>query len=935
MSPKRKRKREAPSHLTLDTEQSLSAAQRFAAFRADQAYQRTIRARFVDNLSFTPDDFQVEAMKAVEDGHSVLVAAPTGAGKTIVGEFATYCAHEKGVRAFYTTPIKALSNQKFHDLRERYGDQAVGLLTGDTSINSDAPIIVMTTEVLRNMIYASAPLGDLGYVVLDEVHYLADRFRGPVWEEVIIHLPEHVQVIGLSATVSNAEEFGAWMREVRGSCEIIVSEKRPVPLYQHMIADGELYPLFEPTKQGSATSGRLNPELLSAVFHGRGSRVAYAGRHRGRPARHGIDEASSIQTRRFESRPSVAVTLDRAGLLPAIVFIFSRAGVDEAVRSVLTSGLVFTSQREADAIRDIAEDAIASIPVEDHAVLGVDRWLCALERGVAGHHAGMLPLMKETVERLFAEGLIKLVYATETLALGINMPARTVVIESLSKWNGVAHVPLSAGEFTQLSGRAGRRGIDTEGHAVVLHKGKVAPEEVLALASKRTYPLISAFHPTYNMVVNLLGHSTRSETRDVLERSYAQFQADTSVVHLAQQARHFERQMSAFEPDMECSRGDAQEYFRLRDELSSAQKEAKKASVGARKGEASAALRSAQRGDIVAYRRGRKVEHAVVVDPVGSNERFFAAHVLGTDAKWHQIAPGDVSAGLVIVGHMKVNPVTTKTLKGRKTLAQRICELRDGGKLGASTRPTVVDRRIEEIQALVRNHPVHHCAHREIHASAGHQWARLRREYDRILGRIDRRTNSVAKAFDKVCDVCQELGYIDGDSVTAAGMRLRRIYGERDILIAESARMGAFDGLEPAELAALISAFIYEARGAESSARVPATQHNRLAKAWEIVLSAQERVNGVESRLSAPLTPGVDAGIMSALYAWASGSTLSTAVSGEDIQAGDFVRWVRQVADALDQLRFLDDDDLAHRARSAHSQIMRGVAAWASVEEDA
>lgn len=934
MSPKRRRKREVTPPIP-EEEQNLSAAERFAALRQDQAYQRTIRARFIDELSFTPDAFQLQAMKAVEDGSSVLVAAPTGAGKTIVGEFATYLAHERRVRAFYTTPIKALSNQKFNDLRQRYGEEQVGLLTGDTAINADAPIIVMTTEVLRNMIYASSPLQDLGYVVLDEVHYLADRFRGPVWEEVIIHLPQHVQVIGLSATVSNAEEFGAWMREVRGSCDIIVSEQRPVPLYQHMIADGQLYPLFEPSTQDGATSGRLNPELLSAVFRGRGSRLAYAGRHRGRPARHGRDEAASLQTRRFESRPSVAVTLDRAGLLPAIVFIFSRAGVEEAVRSVLTSGLVFTNQREADRIRSLAEEAIGAIPVEDHSVLGVDRWLAALERGVAGHHAGMLPIMKETVELLFAQGLIKLVYATETLALGINMPARTVVIESLSKWNGVAHVPLSAGEYTQLSGRAGRRGIDTEGHAVVLHKGKVAPEEVLALASKRTYPLISAFHPTYNMVVNLLGHSTRSETRGVLERSYAQFQADTSVVHLAQQARHYERQMSAFVADMECSRGDAQEYFRLRDELSTAQKEAKKASVGARKGEAISTLRSAQRGDIVAYRYGRKIQHAVIVDPLGSNERFFAAHVVGTDAKWHQISPADVSAGLFVVGHVKVNPVATKTNKGRKALAERICELRDHGKLASSTRPTPVDQRIEAIQAQVRQHPVHHCDHREIHASAGHQWARLQREYDRILARIDRRTNSVAKAFDKVCDVCQELGYIDGDTVTCDGMRLRRIYGERDILIAEAARMGAFDGLDPAELTALISAFVYEARTPDTSVRIPATQQRRLAHAWDVVLAAQARVNGVESRLNAPITPGVDAGIMTAIYAWASGSTLSTAVSGEDIQAGDFVRWVRQVADALDQLRFLEDDALAQTARSAHSLIMRGVAAWASIEEGA
>lgn len=935
MSPARKRHRQKDKATEAPNEESLSAVERFAAFRADQAFQKTLQARFTGGLSFRPDQFQNDGMKAVEDGESVLVAAPTGAGKTVVGEFAMFCALKLDRRAFYTTPIKALSNQKYHELRQRYGDSMVGLLTGDTSINPDAPVVVMTTEVLRNMLYAGKALDDLAFVVLDEVHYLADRFRGPVWEEVIIHLPAHVQVIGLSATVSNAEEFGAWLREVRGTCRIIVSEKRPVPLFQHMIADGQLYDLYQPTRDGNPSPGRLNPELLSAVFNGRGSRTGGFGRGRSRGARHGKDEAASVHTRRFESRPSVAITLERAGLLPAIVFVFSRAGVDDAVRSVLTAGLVLTTQSEAHQIRQELEPVIYSIPVEDHAVLGVDRWASALERGIAGHHAGMLPLMKETVERLFAMGLIKLVYATETLALGINMPARTVVIESLQKWNGLAHVPLSAGEYTQLSGRAGRRGIDTEGHAVVLHKGKVAPEEVSALASKRTYPLISAFHPTYNMVVNLLTHSTRQATREVLELSFAQFQADGAVVQLAQEARHLMKQIEELVPALECHLGDSTEYFRLRDELSQLQKEVKKTTTQARKKDVFRTVQQARRGDILAYRLGRNIHHAVVIDPLGANPRFYALHVIGTDGKWRQLSPQDVSAGVMNVGHMDVQVAALKKAKERNSLAQRLRELRDSGRLAMRRHTTAADERIAVLNDMLRAHPVHQCPERELHAAKGHQWARLHRQYERLMRKIDARTNSVAKAFDRVCDVCERLGLLSGDTVTEDGLRLRRIFGERDILVIEAARRGVFDELTPGELAALVSAFVYESRTEDSTHVIPATPQQRLADAWDGALRAQQRVHEAEAEAGAELTSALDPGLMAAVLSWASGAALSTSVHGEDLQAGDFVRWVRQVSDLLDQLRFLDDDDLADRARVARDAVMRGVVAWSGLEGDA
>ena len=626
MSPKRKRRR-ASMEAAEPQESSWSPAEGMAQFRQQQKIDRSFRSRYVEGLSFTPDHFQIEAMDALEAGHSVLVAAPTGAGKTVVGEFAVALSLSTGSRAFYTTPIKALSNQKFTDFQKRYGEARVGQLTGDTSINPDAPIIVMTTEVLRNMIYMGADLSNLSHVVLDEVHYLADRFRGPVWEEVLIHLPQHTKVIALSATVSNAEEFGEWIGQVRGSCDVIISETRPVPLFQHMLVDGELYDVYAPSRRGSGQSQRLNPELL------------YACSPQGRRA----------HQRRFRSRPATVITLDRANLLPAIVFIFSRAGCEDAVREVIASGVTLTNRSQA-------EQTTAMIPPEDYAVLGIDSWIKALERGIAAHHAGLLPLMKETVEKLFSMGLIRLVYATETLALGINMPARSVVIESLQKWNGVEHVRLSAGEFTQLSGRAGRRGIDVEGHVVVSGRRDIAPEEVAALASKRTYPLVSAFHPTYNMVVNLLAHSTRQATRKVLESSFAQFQADSSVVHLAQSARALERELDSLGEGVDCSRGNAQQYFSMRDRLARLEKEASRERSLQRKQQDQEVFRSLKPGQVFDIGSKRKAHRYLVLELQHSAGLRPLLRTLGADARLHTLSADDFSGALELVAHLRVPP---------------------------------------------------------------------------------------------------------------------------------------------------------------------------------------------------------------------------------------------------------------------------------------
>lgn len=531
-----------------------SPAEKYAAARNRQKHPFT--SEFMLQYSFPFDDFQRLGCQHVEDGKSVLVAAPTGAGKTIVGEFATFMSEKQGNRCFYTTPIKALSNQKYQDLVTIFGESEVGLLTGDSSINSSARIVVMTTEVLRNMIYSdSEAIAHLGYVVMDEVHYLADKFRGAVWEEILIHLPDRIQIISLSATVSNAEEFGEWLKTVRGETEVVLSEIRPVPLYQHILIGNRLLDLF-------VDDGRVNPELMRLE---RNSTRRIPGGDHDRRERNWHNRTFSVIKQL--TRPDVIGKLHERDFLPVIYFIFSRAGCDAAVTHCIREGISLTNSEEKALIREIISRRTVELNTEDFGVLGFYEWCQALERGIAAHHAGLLPMFKETVEELFQRGLLKVVFATETLALGINMPARTVFLEKLIKWNGETHSPISPGEYTQLTGRAGRRGIDIEGNAIVMWSEQIDSSMAAGLASTRTYPLKSSFAPTYNMTANLIARFGRIRARKSLASSFAQFQADKAVVGLARQIDKNQQTISSLRGDAVCHLGDMNEYMNHRFEI--------------------------------------------------------------------------------------------------------------------------------------------------------------------------------------------------------------------------------------------------------------------------------------------------------------------------------------------------------------------------------
>ncbi len=481
-----------------------------------------VRARFIDRLDVVLDPFQVEALDALDRGSSVLVSAPTGAGKTIVAAYAVHRALDASRKAFYTTPLKALSNQKFADLCSAYGEHRVGLLTGDASIRPTADIVVMTTEVLRNMLLTGSPqLDGLGTVVLDEVHFLQDPYRGGFWEEVLILTPRDVTFVCLSATVANATLLGEWLEQVRGRLEVVVERTRPIDLHHHVAIRRrhEEVPVLVDLLEGATLSAEAR--RLDAVV--RGSRRLRPGQLQATLRGQRQHLSLPIQSPR---RTDVIELLADRDLLPCIYFIFSRAACEDAVRQCVREGMRLLDRASRRRIRAIAEERTADLGEEDLEALGWHEWVEGLEAGVAAHHAGLVPSMKLAVEQCFLEGLLGAVFATETLSLGINMPARTVVIERFSKYGGAGRATLTSGEYAQLTGRAGRRGLDDEGHAVIAFNPEVSFGEMARIALAAPPDLHSSFRPTYNLTANLVGRFDRPRALEVLANSYAQFEAD-------------------------------------------------------------------------------------------------------------------------------------------------------------------------------------------------------------------------------------------------------------------------------------------------------------------------------------------------------------------------------------------------------------------------
>ena len=871
------------------------------------------REDFLAKLGFPADEFQLKAMDAIDAGTSVVVAAPTGAGKTVVAEYAVAKALEQGAKAFYTTPLKALSNQKFGDLKARHGADQVGLLTGDNSINGDAPIVVMTTEVLRNMIYAASPtLHGLRWVVLDEVHFLQDAYRGPVWEEVIIHAPRDIALVCLSATVSNAEDLAAWVGTVRGDALAVIEEHRPVELRNlYLLGDRRsrelhLLPTF--------VDNLPNPEAErfdNLAARTSGPRQRYGG-HR-----------PPIATPR---RPEVVELLSDEDMLPAIYFIFSRAACDDAVRQCVEYGIRLTNPEERKRIREIAEAKVERLSDEDLRVLDYGGWLNALESGLAAHHAGLVPPFKEAVEACFSAALVKTVFATETLALGINMPARTVVIEKLSKFTGTSHQFLTPGEYTQLTGRAGRRGIDELGHAIVLWSPFVPFDQVANLASTRSYALVSAFRPTYNMATNLVRRYEPDTAHHLLNLSFAQYRSDAVVVRLEADLERLRSEARKARQRATCDLGDVAEWRDLRSQDS----QHRRKRVDDNSVEVKAAFGRLRPGDVVMVPGKGRV--AVVAS---SQRRHGDIRLRGLtpDRRSLTLAPRDFDEPPQAVARVELpKPFAPRSPAFQRSVAAALGKARlKAGAESDAGRPRR-RRRDDDGQPIrvsrAAEHPAAQCPESAGHLRALTRAERVEGEIKRTEQRVRSRAESLARQLDRVMRLLGAWGYVDGWALTDAGDRLARIYHECDLLVAEAVADGLWDGLNSAEAAALASMFTYEARGPgpHPQARLPTAA---LRHGWSRVEKLGRDLRRAEEEAGLAVTRPPDPGFAQAAYEWCRGHDLAEILEeAPTATAGDFVRNVRQLMDLVRQLaQVVQDRDASDALRQAADEMFHGVIA--------
>ena len=815
---------------------------------------------------------------------------------------------------------------------------------------------------------------------------------------------------------------------MRGGTEVIVDEHRPVPLWQHMLAGRRLYDLFTDDDQHEVNPNLVRMAHRESAGHS-GGRQPHSRPHRGdrRPRRAAPPY-----------RPEIIDRLDAEGLLPAITFIFSRAGCDAAVQQCLAAGMRLTTPDEARIIEDTAARRTADLPDEDLVVLGYHDWVLALRRGIAAHHAGLLPVFKEVVEELFTAGLVKAVFATETLALGINMPARTVVLEKLDKWNGEAHAALTPGEYTQLTGRAGRRGIDVEGHAVVLWQPGLDPGAVAGLAGTRTYPLNSSFRPSYNMAVNLTAQVGRTRAAALLESSFAQFQADRGVVGLARRLRRLKDQAADLAKQVSCDRGDFMEYAAMRRGLTDAERGVSRSRASAQRAEARRVLATLRRGDIIHVPSGRRAGLAVVLNPPPAGAEFSPNRadgplVLTMHGQLKQLSAADFPVPATPVDRLRIpQAFSERSPKHRRDLVSAMRskvagrgadppprrrrpapgavddesergrgsaydddelaigagrsryadsggregdrDERDRGERDSNERDRGGDDRrgrrgstgpddgtpdgqgdIAELRRKLRRHPCHQCPDREQHARYAERYFRQQKDVDDLERQVGGRRHVIARTFDRVCTVLDELGYLDGDKVTPAGQRLTRLYAELDLLAAECLRRGLWDGLNPAELAACVSVLSFESRRQVEDAGPARLPHGPVRDVLTAMARTWGELDHLEQRHGLSFLREPDPGFVWAAYRWARGAKLEDVLdSVPGLTPGDFVRSMKQLIDLLDQIAVASradapsradsspapessslpkDRDVAATARAAIAALRRGVIAYSGLAD--
>ncbi len=868
---------------------------------------RSDRDAILARYPFELDAFQMAALDALDDGLHVIVAAPTGSGKTVVAEYGVETAIRDGRRAFYTAPIKALSNQKYRDLVEVHGDHKVGLLTGDNAVNGDAPAVVMTTEVLRNMIYGGRDLADLAVVVLDEVHFLQDTYRGPVWEEVIIHLPQHVRLVCLSATVSNAQELADWIETVRGPTRAVVESRRPVRLDNlYLVADRTNDRLrLMPT----IVDGRPNPDALrldaSGVRHG-------SGRRHDRDLRGG-----GQRTLATPGRIETVELLRQQNLLPAIFFIFSRAQCDEAARNCTATGTRLTDDFERNRVRQIAARRLDGLVEADLEVLGYQQFIVQLESGVAAHHAGMVPPFKEVVEACFIEGLIKVVFATETLAVGVNMPARSVVIEKLTKFTGDHHEGLSAGQYTQLTGRAGRRGIDELGSAVVLWSPFVRFDQVAELAMSRSFHLRSAFRPTYNMAANLVRTYDAQTARQLLSLSFAQFQSDRDVVRIESRLQRQRERLAGLLDEAKSPFGDIDDYMVEMDGTRGPR---------GRDDPTELAMMGMRPGALIHVSKGKYFGPVAVVATANRKGGLKLTTITPSGHALHLVAgdfdvPPRQIGRVVLPGNYSPNRKDYRAEVGRRVRSAKLAPVDRSSSVGRShPRPGT------------GLHPVEQDPDLKARLSAAGQADRVRREVAELERKVRHRNATLVKQFDGVLAVLTGRGHLDPEvwQLTDRGEMLARVFHESDLLVAEAIRLGLLDDVDAPTLAGLVSTFVYEHRS-PNDPPAPWFPNRQAIDRWRQIerLSIELRTLEAQHELSQHRPP--EPTFFAIAYAWVAGEGFAEVVAEQDLTGGDFVRTIKQLIDVLGQVAVVAPNTTTRAtARRASDAAFRGVVADAS-----
>ncbi len=757
---------------------------------------------------------------------------------------------------------------------------------------------------------------------MDEVHYLQDPYRGAVWEEVLIHLPLSVSVVCLSATISNAEEFGEWIGTLRGPTRVVIEERRPVPLEHHYLVGHDLHPMHVDQ------AGQLvpNPYVVSLdreevrykTFTRRGSGTTQHQR---------IPRPREGHRRVYvPKREEVVDVLAEEGMLPAIYFVFSRAGCDRSVQWLLSSGIRLTSREEAARIREFAEMRAAWMDEEDLKTLGFFDFQDALAAGIAAHHAGMLPVFKETVEELFEAGLVKVVFATETLSLGINMPAKSVVIEDLWKFQGERHELLTPGEYTQLTGRAGRRGIDELGHAIVVYQRQVPFERVASLASTRTYELTSSFRPSYNMAVNLVRNYSREEAHHLLNSSFAQFLADRGVVALERQLERDKAYVAGYRDQMRCDLGDFAEYWRLREKAEDIRTQARKGRDRALADAVRDALVALRPGDVIYVPRAKRRGLAVVL-----SSREGRPTVLAQDRKFFRLSTRDFEEPPVSLARVPLPRTgSARSARYRRDLAARLVALdvrpqrRSRGSVDAA-----VEREAAKMERLAEQHPCHGCPDRSTHE----RWARRASELEHQVRGIDRRirtrTETLARQFERVLGVLEELGYVREFSILPKGRSLARIYGEGDVLVAEALAEGLLSDLTPSEAAAVVSSIVYESR--ERVPREGEMPTGASAERYRRLQGIYARIRQAEDAHHVELCRELEAGFASSVHRWAEGEPLEDVLRETGLAPGDFVRNCKQLLDLLRQIEDVAEQGQSDTVRRAREAVNRGVVAYTGV----